>query len=125
VGAHVFSNSARHAGYSINYWCLDCMCARPTVRRMARLYPTEIEKILPGAELLAEADLLRVCGLLGVARPDPAAVTAQAAGRIRATRSGRKFNTWGGPAEEEGVEGAEAEAEAEAAHQLPNKRTRR
>jgi hypothetical protein len=48
VGAHVFSSSARHAGYGINYWCLECMCARPAIKRMARLNPTELEKVLPG-----------------------------------------------------------------------------
>lgn len=105
MGAHVFSSSSRHAGDSINYWCLDCICARLAVRRMARLYPTEIEKVLPGAELLAAADLQRACNLLGIALPDPAALTALAAGRIRATRSGRKFNTWGGPIDEEDAGG--------------------
>jgi hypothetical protein len=126
VGAHVFSSSSRHAGFSINYWCLACMCARPAVRRMARLYPTEIEKILPGAELLAEVDLLRACALLGVARPDPAAAARLAGGRIRATRSGRKFNTWGGPTEEEEKEEEEKEEEGlDASHQPLHKRTRR
>lgn len=110
VGAHVFFSSSRHAGFSINYWCLECMCGRPAVRRMARLYPTEIEKVLPGAELLAAADLQRTCTLLGMALPDPAALTALAAGRIRATRSGRKFNTWGGPAEEEEAAAADPAA---------------
>ena len=129
VGAHVFSSSSRHAGYSINYWCLDCMCARPGVRRMARLYPMEIAKVLPGAELLAEADLQRTCALLGMALPDPTALTALAAGRIRATRSGRKFNTWGGPSDDEvaaagtatGLESAGSTADAS----LPNPQNKR
>jgi hypothetical protein len=48
VGAHVFSSSSRHAGNSINYWCLQCMCAKASVKRMARLNATEIDKVLPG-----------------------------------------------------------------------------
>lgn len=122
MGAHVFSSSSRHAGDSINYWCLECMCARPAVRRMARLYPTELEKILPGADLLAEPDLQRTCTLLGIPLPDPAALSEQAKGRIRATRSGRKFNTWGGPSEEE----ADVEGNGAAAADPPrSKRARR
>mmetsp|Transcript_1918 Transcript_1918/g.4169 ORF Transcript_1918/g.4169 Transcript_1918/m.4169 type:complete len:367 (+) Transcript_1918:57-1157(+) len=100
VGAHVFSSSSRHAGFSINYWCLECICARPALRRLARMYPTEIEKILPGAELLSAVDLQHACALLDIAVPDPTALTALAAGRVRATRSGRKFNTWGGTPDE-------------------------
>lgn len=96
VGAHVFSSSSRHAGYGINYWCLDCMCARPATKRMAALYPTELEKILPGSETLQEADLKRMCEMLGIAVPDPATMAALEDGRKRTTRSGRKFNTWGG-----------------------------
>jgi hypothetical protein len=96
VGAHVFSSSSRHAGYSINYWCLDCMCARPATRRMATLYPFELEKILPGSDTLQEEDLKRMCEKLGIATPNPALLAALAEGRNRTTRSGRKFNTWGG-----------------------------
>ena len=44
VGAHVFSSSKRHAGDAINYWCLPCMCTKPSVRRQARLNPTELER---------------------------------------------------------------------------------
>ncbi len=77
------------------------MCARPAVRRLSRLYATEIEKILPGAELLSETDVQRTCNLLNIAVPDRATLDAQAAGRIRATRSGRKFNTWGSDIAEE------------------------
>lgn len=63
VGAHVFSSSARHAGYGINYWCLECMCQRPTIKRLARLHASELGKILPGAELLAKPDIERACTL--------------------------------------------------------------
>jgi hypothetical protein len=86
---------------------------------MARLYPNEIEKVLPGAELLATADVNRTCTLLGMAIPDPAASATQAQGRIRATRSGRKFNTWGEPVEE-----AVASIDA-ASDPTKSKRTRR
>jgi hypothetical protein len=96
VGAHVFSSSARHAATSINYWCLACMCARPSTRRQARLNPAELERILPGAALLSEQDVRRVCERLGVAAPDEGQRAAQATGRRRATRSGRKFGSWGG-----------------------------
>ena len=126
VGAHVFSSSSRHAGFSINYWCLACMCARPSVRRMARLYPTQIEMVLPGAELLAHADLQQTCALLGMCLPDPAALTALAAGRIRATRSGRKFNTWGGPEQQDVVAGDNDPVAADTADPpRQSKRTRR
>ena len=111
VGAHVFSSSSRHAGFSINYWCLECMCARPSVRRMARLYPMETERILPGLDLLAKADLERACALLGIEVPDAEVMAVLNAGRVRATRSGRKFNTWGGPPEEEGGVAVEEVAE--------------
>ena len=73
VGASVFSSSSRHAGDSINYWCIECMCKRPAVQRMARLNPDALEKVLPGAELLAAPDVDRVCKLLKIPVPDPAA----------------------------------------------------
>jgi hypothetical protein len=97
VGANVFSSSSRHAGFAVNYWCLDCMCAKPAVQRAARLCPQELCKVLPGAELLAAADVDRVCALLGCAAPSAGDAAAMAAGRKRATRSGRKFGTWGEP----------------------------
>lgn len=96
VGASVFSSSSRHASESLNYWCLACMCAKPTLQRLARIYPTELGKVLPGAELLSEPDVARCCALLGMPPPDAAAVAALADGRRRATRSGRKFGSWGG-----------------------------
>eukprot|EP00041_Stephanoeca_diplocostata_P006179 m.78063 g.78063 ORF g.78063 m.78063 type:complete len:393 (-) comp16215_c0_seq2:781-1959(-) len=96
VGAHVFSSSARHAGYGINYWCLKCICQRPTIKRLARLHSDELGKVLPGAELLAKPDIERVCALLEMPVPTPVALATMAQGNVRATRSGRKFNTWGG-----------------------------
>ncbi len=72
------------------------MCTKPAVRRQARLNPTELEKILPGALLLSEDDVMRVCELLDVPKPDQGQQAAQAVGRRRATRSGRRFGSWGG-----------------------------
>ena len=94
---------------------------------MARLNPTEIEKILPGAGLLAAPDIQRVCTLLGIALPDPNALAAMASGRKRATRSGRKFGSWGEP-EENNYTGAGAGAGAGADAGSPTRkraRTRR
>jgi hypothetical protein len=141
VGAHVFSSSSRHAGYGINYWCLECMCAKASVKRTARLNAAEIDKILPGtkshtaslhcflrctasflhflhaqlslnpllvaiictgAELLSAPDVEIVCKLLGIPIPDPQAQAAMSNGRRRATRSGRKFGSWGGPSDGDG-----------------------
>jgi uncharacterized membrane protein YgcG len=76
----------------------DLVCDRC---RMARLNPTELEKILPGAELLAEPDVKRVCILLQIPIPSAAALSGMASGRRRNTRSGRKFGSWGGPAEDD------------------------
>jgi len=45
VGASVFSSSSRHAGFAPNYWCLECMCARPAVRRAVHIYPGEVDKV--------------------------------------------------------------------------------
>ena len=52
--------------------------------------------ILPGVVLLDEPDVQRACELLDVPPPDAAQQAAQATGRRRATRSGRKFGSWGG-----------------------------
>lgn len=123
VGAHVFSSSSRHAGFSINYWCLECMCARPSVRRMARLYPMEVERILPGLDLLSKPDLETACALLGIEVPDAEVMAVLNAGRVRATRSGRKFNTWGGPSEDGGA--AAGGAVEEGGEGTSRKRTRR
>ena len=109
VSANVFSSSARHAGYSINYWCLKCMCARPVVRRLSRLFPLEVDRILPGLSLLREEDLLAACGYLGIDVPDPAALAQFASNRVRSTRSGRKFNTWGGDDGDVAAAGAQEE----------------
>jgi hypothetical protein len=96
VGASVFSSSSRHASFSLNYWCIECMCARPAIKRASRLYPDELEKILPGAELLAQVDIERICTMLKIALPSDAALSSMAEGRKRQTRSGRKFGNWGG-----------------------------
>ncbi len=71
------------------------MCGKPTLQRLARIFPHELEKVLPGAELLSEADTARCCTLLGMPPPDIAALAALADGRRRNTRSGRKFGSWG------------------------------
>mmetsp|Transcript_53663 Transcript_53663/g.68918 ORF Transcript_53663/g.68918 Transcript_53663/m.68918 type:complete len:214 (-) Transcript_53663:103-744(-) len=94
VGANVFSSSSRHAGFSINYWCLECMCVRPSIRRIARLYPTELEKILPGSELLSEPDIQRMCQLLRIPLPSATSLLDMNQARKRQTRSGRKFGSW-------------------------------
>ena len=122
VGASVFSSSARHAGDSINYWCLECMCKRPAVQRMARLNPAALEKVLPGAELLAAPDVDRVCKLLKMPVPDPAARAAMAKGRNRTTRTGRTFGTWGGPG---GGEGGGGEGEAAGGGEAAGRRSKR
>jgi hypothetical protein len=108
VGAHVFSNSSRHAGYGINYWCLDCICKRPSVRRNSRLHYSDLERILPGLSLLELKDISSACTLLGVDVPSGEAVANLNHGRARTTRSGKKFNTWGGG---EGVVGGGEEEE--------------
>jgi hypothetical protein len=72
------------------------MCTKPSVRRQARLNPTELERILPGAVLLTAEDIRRVCELLGVPEPNEGQQAAHDAGRRRATRSGRRFGSWGG-----------------------------
>lgn len=95
VGAHVFSSSARHAGTSINYWCLPCMCAQPAIKRAARLYSDDLERILPGAGLLARFDIEMMCKILKIPLPSEAAMDAIAKAQVRGTRSGRKFGTWG------------------------------
>lgn len=99
IGANVFSSSARHASYSVNYWCLECMCLRPSVTRLARI-TGDLERVLPGAGLLSEPDVFRVCTLLKLPPPSETQRAALATGRVRATRSGRQFNTWGGDEEE-------------------------
>lgn len=86
--------------------------------RMARLYPTELEKILPGAELLAEPDIKRTCILLEIEPPSAAMLATMKSGRRRNTRSGRKFGTWGGPDDDDGdgdVSGGSGGAPAAAA----------
>jgi hypothetical protein len=94
VGAHVFSSSSRHAGNSINYWCIECMCLKRSVQRNARLNPGQLGKALPGSELLQEGDILRICKLLGIPPPTAAAQAAMADGSKRVSRSGRQFGSW-------------------------------
>lgn len=84
------------SGFSVNYWCLECMCKRPAVKRAARIYPNELEKVLGGSELLLESDIARICNLLKMKLPDEAALANMKEGRKRSTRSGRKFGNWGG-----------------------------
>ena len=123
VGAHVHSSSARHSSFSVNYWCVECMCAKPAVRRAARLLPGELQKVLPGAELLSAIDVQRVCTLLGIPLPSAEARGTMAAGRRRATRSGRKFGSWGG---DDAPKGTDAAADTEdAARPAASKRARR
>ena len=100
------------ARYGINYWCIECVCKKPAIRRMARLNPQELEKVLPGSTTLEAADVERVCALLNVPLPSAEQRQEQAQGRNRSTRSGRTFGRWGTAGQQGGAEEGAGEHEA-------------